>query len=80
MNFREFLAEKTLDEKSDFYFSLRKIFFCARQLAQGVFSGEMRKRAFFSWADLYVTDIIKMCMKKFDAEKIVFDKLTEFLT
>ena len=28
----------------------------------------------------YVTDILKMCMKKFDAEKIVFDKLTGFLT
>ena len=30
----------------------------------------------------YVTDtcILKMCMKKFDAEKIFFDKLTVFLT
>ena len=28
----------------------------------------------------YVTDILKMCMKKFDAEKIFFDKLTGFLT
>ena len=29
---------------------------------------------------LQITDILKMCMKKFDAEKIVFAKLTEFLT
>ena len=28
----------------------------------------------------YVTDILKMCMKKFDAEKIFFDKVTVFLT
>ena len=28
----------------------------------------------------YVTEILKMCMKKFDAEKLVFDKLTGFLT
>ena len=28
----------------------------------------------------YVTDILKMCMNKFDAEKLVFDKLTGFLT
>ena len=28
----------------------------------------------------YVTDILKMCMKKFGAEKIFFDKLTVFLT
>ena len=28
----------------------------------------------------YVTDILKMCMKKFDAEKMFFDKLTVFLT
>ena len=28
----------------------------------------------------YVTDIIKMCMKKFDAEENFFDKLTGFLT
>ena len=27
----------------------------------------------------YITDILKMCMKKFDAEKIFFDKLTGFL-
>ena len=27
-----------------------------------------------------VTDILKMCMKKFDAEKIFFDKLTGLLT
>ena len=27
-----------------------------------------------------VADILKMCMKKFDAEKIFFDKLTGFLT
>ena len=26
----------------------------------------------------YVTDILKMCMKKFDAEKIIFDKFTGF--
>ena len=24
----------------------------------------------------YVTDILKMCMKKFKAEKIIFDKFT----
>ena len=28
----------------------------------------------------YVTDILKMCMKKFSAEKIFFDKLIVFLT
>ena len=28
----------------------------------------------------YVTVILKMCMKKFEAEKIFFDKLTGFLT
>ena len=28
----------------------------------------------------YVTDILKLCIKKFDAEKIFFDKLTGFLT
>ena len=28
----------------------------------------------------YVTDILKMCIKKVDAEKIFFDKLTLFLT
>ena len=28
----------------------------------------------------YVTDILKMYMKKFDAEKVFFDKLTGFLT
>ena len=28
----------------------------------------------------YVTDILKKCMKKFDTEKIFFDKLTGFLT
>ena len=27
-----------------------------------------------------VTDILKMCMKKFDAEKIFFVKLTGFLS
>ena len=27
----------------------------------------------------YIADILKMCMKKFDAEKIFFDKLTGFL-
>ena len=26
----------------------------------------------------YVTDILKMCMKKFNAEKIIFDKFTGF--
>ena len=26
----------------------------------------------------YVTDILKMCMKKFNAEKIFFDKFTGF--
>ena len=34
----------------------------------------------FSALCKYVTDIMKMCMKKFDAEKIFFDKLTGFLT
>ena len=29
---------------------------------------------------IYVIDILKMFMKKFDAEKIFFDKLTGFLT
>ena len=29
---------------------------------------------------MYVTDILKMCMKKFDTEKIFFDKLIGFLT
>ena len=28
--------------------------------------------------DRYVTDILKMCMKKFNAEKIMFDKFTGF--
>ena len=28
----------------------------------------------------YVTDILKMCMKKFGAEKNFFDKLRGFLT
>ena len=36
--------------------------------------------SFQHFVDLYVTDILKICMKKFDAEKIFFDKLTEFLT
>ena len=26
----------------------------------------------------YVTDILKMCMKKFNPEKIIFDKFTGF--
>ena len=26
----------------------------------------------------YVTDILKMCMKKFNAEKIIFDNLQGF--
>ena len=26
------------------------------------------------------TDILKMCMKKFDAEQVFFDKMTGFLT
>ena len=28
----------------------------------------------------YFTEILKMCLKKFDAEKLFFDKPTEFLT
>ena len=28
---------------------------------------------------MYVTDILKMCMKKLKAEKIIFDKFTGFL-
>ena len=28
----------------------------------------------------YFADILQMCIKKFDAEKIFFDKLTGFLT
>ena len=28
----------------------------------------------------YGADILKMCMKKFDAEKMFFDKVTGFLT
>ena len=28
----------------------------------------------------YVTDILKMCMKKFGAEKVFFDNFTVFLT
>ena len=28
----------------------------------------------------YVTDILKICMKKFDADKVFFDKLIGFLT
>ena len=28
----------------------------------------------------YFTEILKMCMKKSDAEKLFFDKLTGFLT
>ena len=28
--------------------------------------------------DRYVTDILKMCMKKFNAEKIIFDNLHDF--
>ena len=28
--------------------------------------------------DRYVTDILKMCMKKFNAEKIIFDEFTGF--
>ena len=28
----------------------------------------------------YVTDILKMCMKKFNAEKIIFNKFTRFLS
>ena len=34
----------------------------------------------FSVLCRYVTDIMKMCIKKFNAEKIFFDKLTGFLT
>ena len=37
--------------------------------------------SFQQFADLYVTDILKMCIKKFDAEKIFLDnRLTGFLT
>ena len=32
----------------------------------------------FSILCRYVTDILKMCMTKFDDEKIFFDKLTGF--
>ena len=28
----------------------------------------------------YATDILKMCMKKFNAENIIFDKFTGFLS
>ena len=35
-------------------------------------------RSFQYFAD--TLDILKMCIKKFDAEKIFFDKLTGFLT
>ena len=28
----------------------------------------------------YATDILKMCMKMFDAEKIIFDKFSTFFT
>ena len=34
----------------------------------------------FSALYRYVTDILKMCMKKFDAEKIFLEKLTGFIT
>ena len=34
----------------------------------------------FSALCRYVTDIMKICIKKFDAEKIFFDKLPGFLT
>ena len=34
----------------------------------------------FSTLCVYVKDILKMCMKKFDAEKLFFDKLTGFLS
>ena len=34
--------------------------------------------SFQRFADML--DILKICMKKFDAEKIFFDKLTGFLT
>ena len=33
---------------------------------------------FFSVLCRHVTDILKMCMKNYDAEKIVFDKFTAF--
>ena len=33
-------------------------------------------RSFQHWG--YVTDILKMCMKKFDAENILIDKFTGF--
>ena len=34
----------------------------------------------FTGSYQHFEDILKMCMKKFDAEKIFFDKLTGFLT
>ena len=38
------------------------------------------RRAFTGSFDCrYVTDVLKMSMKKFDAEKIFFDELTGFL-
>ena len=42
-------AHKTLREKSDFYFSPRKIFFRARGVPR-----RNEKKELFSWADLYV--------------------------
>ena len=35
--------------------------------------------SFQHFADMYVTGILKMCRKKFDAEKIFLDKLTGLL-
>ena len=28
----------------------------------------------------YITDLVKMCMWEFNAEKVLFDKMVEFLT
>ena len=36
--------------------------------------------SFQHFADTYVTEILKMRMKKFDAEKLFFVKLTGFLS
>ena len=34
----------------------------------------------FTGSFQHFADVLKMCMKKFDAEKIFFDKLTGFFT
>ena len=46
--------------------------FFVKSTPLGAFTGS------FSTLCRYVTDILKMCMKKFDVEKIFFDKLTGF--